>query len=104
MAWPACAERRRTSLMPAPPLAEVREWAGGEARGDDVSADRVTTDSRTQSAGSAFAAIRGDTYDGHAFVAEALSAGAPFAIVQDANALPDGAAGVVVDDVVVALG
>lgn len=42
----------------------------------------VTIDSRTVAPGDLFVAIRGDRFDGHAFVAEALGKGATGAVVQ----------------------
>jgi UDP-N-acetylmuramoyl-tripeptide--D-alanyl-D-alanine ligase len=45
----------------------------------------VSTDSRTIKAGEAFFAIRGDAFDGHAFIADAFNAGAACAVI-DHNA------------------
>jgi UDP-N-acetylmuramoyl-tripeptide--D-alanyl-D-alanine ligase len=56
----------------------------------------LTTDSRGIPAGACFVALRGETFDGHAFVAGAAEAGAALAIVERALstdelvALPDG--------------
>ena len=56
----------------------------------------LTTDSRGIPAGACFVALRGETFDGHAFVAGAAEAGAALAIVERAlsldelAALPDG--------------
>ncbi len=44
---------------------------------------RVSIDSRSVSAGDLFVAIRGDRFDGHAFVAEAFDKGAAGAVVQE---------------------
>ena len=61
-------------------------------------------DSRSLSPGDLFIAIRGDRFDGHAFVADALGQGACGAVVSDAAALGSSPAiGVVVDDTVRAL-
>jgi UDP-N-acetylmuramoyl-tripeptide--D-alanyl-D-alanine ligase len=46
---------------------------------------RIATDSRTLGAGDFFVAIRGDRFDGHQFVAAALSSGATGALVDDAT-------------------
>jgi UDP-N-acetylmuramoyl-tripeptide--D-alanyl-D-alanine ligase len=61
-------------------------------------------DSRAPVAGAAFAAVRGARADGHSFVEQVLSAGAPFVVVERADAIPHGSTGVVVDDTVAALG
>ena len=67
----------------------------------------VSIDSRTLRRGDLFFAIRGDRFDGHAFVGAALGAGAAGAVVSDAQAaaLADarGAITVVVDDTTRAL-
>ena len=61
-------------------------------------------DSRSLSRGDLFIAIRGDRFDGHAFVADALGRGACGAVVSHAAALGSSPAiGVVVDDTVRAL-
>jgi UDP-N-acetylmuramoyl-tripeptide--D-alanyl-D-alanine ligase len=46
----------------------------------------VSTDTRTIAAGSLFVALRGERFDGHAFLAEAARAGAAAALVSDAAA------------------
>lgn len=53
----------------------------------DVTVTGVSIDSRTVSAGALFFAIRGERYDGHAFVRDALKRGAVAAVVSDAGAL-----------------
>ncbi|WP_338609918.1 UDP-N-acetylmuramoyl-tripeptide--D-alanyl-D-alanine ligase [Pelagibacterium nitratireducens] len=61
---------------------EILAAAGGEAR--DVAADRVSSisiDSRELAPGALFVAIRGENFDGHDFVAEAIKAGAVAALV-----------------------
>jgi UDP-N-acetylmuramoyl-tripeptide--D-alanyl-D-alanine ligase len=84
-------------------------WEAAAATGGRVigAADRsprcasLTTDSRLAGPGVAFLALVGERLDGHRFVAGALEAGAPFAIVST----PSGAGPeVVVDDTLVALG
>jgi UDP-N-acetylmuramoyl-tripeptide--D-alanyl-D-alanine ligase len=73
---------------------------GARAIGQPKDATFVVADSRTVDDVTAFAAVRG----GQAFVGDALSSGAPFAIVQDASVVPDGSTAIVVDDTVAALG
>lgn len=50
----------------------------------------VTTDSRNVPEGALFFALRGPSFDGNAFAADALAAGASLAVVDDPAALPAG--------------
>ncbi|HMN42068.1 MAG TPA: UDP-N-acetylmuramoyl-tripeptide--D-alanyl-D-alanine ligase [Phycisphaerales bacterium] len=50
----------------------------------------VSTDTRTLQKGQAFIALRGENFDGHAFLADAVKAGAPIAVIDDAAAIPAG--------------
>lgn len=50
----------------------------------------VSTDSRSLQRGQAFIALRGDNFDGHAFLADAIKAGAPIAVIDDPSAIPPG--------------
>ena len=50
----------------------------------------VTTDSRHCPAGSMFIALKGDTFDGNAFAAQALRDGCAFAVVDNPACLPEG--------------
>lgn len=61
---------------------------------------RVTTDSRDIKPGDLFIALRGEHFDGHAFVAQALEAGAVAAVVET----PGPGNRIVVEDTLVALG
>ena len=66
--------------------------------------DGFSIDSRSLNRGDLFVAIRGDRFDGHAFVADAIGRGACGAVVSDPAALGSSPAiGVVVDDTVRAL-
>jgi UDP-N-acetylmuramoyl-tripeptide--D-alanyl-D-alanine ligase len=53
----------------------------GTLSGPNVTFDRVTTDSRSLRAGDLFVALKGERFDGHDFVAQALQGGAVAAIV-----------------------
>jgi len=66
----------------------------------------ISIDSRTVTAGDAFFAIKGDTHDGHDFVAAALGRGAALAVVarDRSNSYGGNAPLIVVDDVLDALG
>jgi UDP-N-acetylmuramoyl-tripeptide--D-alanyl-D-alanine ligase len=60
----------------------------------------ISTDTRAIRPSHTFLALRGERFDGHRFVEEAVRAGASAAIVEDAAALPAGCAGIVVGDTV----
>ena len=62
----------------------------------------VSTDTRAIRPSETFLALRGEHFDGHRFVAAAVASGASAVIVDDADALPDGGAGIVVDDTLAA--
>ena len=65
---------------------------------------RIAIDSRTVEPGDFFVAIRGERFDGHAFVGQALERGAAGVMVHDASRVPAAAALVIeVDDTTVAL-
>src|SRR6187402_1114977 len=70
-----------------------------------VSISGASVDSRHVTPGSIFVALRGERVDGHAFVADALRAGAAAALVERAVDLPEGigAPQVVVPDALRAL-
>jgi UDP-N-acetylmuramoyl-tripeptide--D-alanyl-D-alanine ligase len=62
----------------------------------------VSTDTRAIRPSETFLALRGERFDGHRFVAQAVAGGASAAIVDDAEALGDGQAGIVVADTLTA--
>lgn len=67
----------------------------------------VSTDTRTLPAGALFVALRGDRFDGHAFVQEAVSKGARGIVVDNEGRIDDVGKGVAVfrvDDTLEALG
>ena len=72
--------------------AHVTGATGGRiVRGSDSdSIDRIAIDSRTVQAGDFFVAIRGERFDGHAFVGEAVERGATGLMVHDASRVPAG--------------
>lgn len=59
---------------------------------------RVVTDTRALQRGDTFLALRGERFDGHAFVRQALESGAAALIVEDASVVPDGVGALVVRD------
>jgi len=64
-------------------LEEVARFSGGRLiKGDpSLPVDRLHTDTRTLLAGDCFVALRGDRFDGHAFVAQVKNHGAVAALV-----------------------
>jgi len=92
-------------------LHEVGEILGSISEGDPgfhrASIYGVSTDSRTIRQGELFVAIKGETYDGHAFLAQAISKGAIAAVVNRDEAKRRGLVGpeyLAVDDTLFALG
>jgi UDP-N-acetylmuramoyl-tripeptide--D-alanyl-D-alanine ligase len=93
--------------------APLTAWAaaaatgGRVARASDATAFGITSDSRTVRPGSAFVALRGERFDGHDYVADAIAAGASLVVVERGCAAVDApvSVGVVeVDDGMVAWG
>lgn len=64
-------------------LSELVSPLAAELRGPDLRFAAVTTDSRSVAKGALFVALRGERFDGRAFVAQAQAAGAVAALVED---------------------
>lgn len=88
-------------------LSQVAKATGGRLIGDPArSIESVTTDSRGDVRGALFVALKGERFDGHAFVRKALGHGASAALVSDADSHSSASelgSAVVVDDTLVAL-
>ena len=86
-------------------LQTAAQAIGGDRLGSNATFSGVTTDSRQIQAGDLFVALRGERFDGHAFVNAALSSGAAGALI-DESAPPgaDAAPLIKVRDTRVALG
>jgi UDP-N-acetylmuramoyl-tripeptide--D-alanyl-D-alanine ligase len=88
-------------------LAEIAAACGGrlEAGDPDTVVTAVCTDSRRVTSGALFVGLRGDTHDGDAYAAQAVSAGALAVMIRAETTadLPDDARRVVVDDGLAAL-
>lgn len=70
-------------------LSQVAEVTGGRLIGDPArTVESVTTDSRGEVTGALFVALKGERFDGHAFVGKALGEGASAALISDLEALP----------------
>ncbi len=82
-------------------LAELARVTGGALHGDDVAFGPVISDSRALEPGALFVALRGDRFDAHQFVPEALERGAAGALV--ARPIPVPLPQVVVSDTLAAL-
>jgi UDP-N-acetylmuramoyl-tripeptide--D-alanyl-D-alanine ligase len=63
-------------------LAVAARWVGGDLVGGDADFGGVGIDSRTIGPGQLFVALRGERFDAHAFVGDALARGAIGAIVE----------------------
>ncbi len=86
-------------------LREVLEATGGTPRGP--LAERftaVSTDTRSLTPGALFVALQGDTFDGHAFLGQALASGAAAALVRRGAPSPVGLGVIEVDAPLHALG
>ena len=85
-------------------IAEAASAVGGEAVGSRVAFSGVTTDSRGITPGDLFVALKGDKFDGHAYVDEAARQGAVAAMVSSRieTALP--ISQLLVDDTLAGLG
>jgi UDP-N-acetylmuramoyl-tripeptide--D-alanyl-D-alanine ligase len=84
-------------------LHEVAAALDAQAIGNDVTWDRVVTDSRADVAGALFVALRGERFDAHAFVADVLARGAA-AVMIAADAGLNATPALVVSDTRIGLG
>lgn len=85
-------------------LADIARITGGRLLGTARNVRGITTDSRGVLPDELFVALRGESFDGHRFVEQAMRQGAGAALVTDPSALPPDASGVVVPDTLEALG
>lgn len=80
--------------MDPTPLQTIALWANGALDGADCRVERVCTDTRAIQPGDLFVALKGENFDGHAFVDQAARAGAAAAVVErgwkPSAALPEG--------------
>ncbi|MGH7131809.1 MAG: UDP-N-acetylmuramoyl-tripeptide--D-alanyl-D-alanine ligase [Phycisphaerales bacterium] len=83
-----------------------RLHAGGDAARAEAALAGVNTDSRSVTRGQVFVALRGERFDGHAFVGQAAAAGAGLIVVDrgEAVAAAAGTPALVVEDTRKALG
>ncbi len=66
-------------------LAQIAKLSGGSISADDTSVmvTRVSTDSRTLQPGDLFVPLRGENFDGHKFIQQAVERGAAGAMVEE---------------------
>ena len=85
-------------------LSDILPATGGRLLGADRVISGVSTDTRSVVAGQLFVALRGERFDAHDFLDQAVSAGATALLVSDAAGVPAGVTALVVDDTRIALG
>lgn len=85
---------------------EIARATGGTLRGNAAAvAVSAVTDSRAVRPGCVFVALRGASFDGHAFVAKAIASGAAIVVVERGRAESGGAGAMIeVDDTLLAWG
>ncbi|MHA7927293.1 MAG: UDP-N-acetylmuramoyl-tripeptide--D-alanyl-D-alanine ligase [Marinobacter sp.] len=79
-------------MMRAFSLAEAKSWLGAECPSGDlalVSFTGVSTDTRTLEQGQLFVALRGENFDGHRFLQQALDKGAVGLVVDTSDSSVD---------------
>ncbi len=85
-------------------LSEIQRAVGGVLCGPDRAIAGVSSDTRSLEPGQLFVALRGERFDGHDFVEQAIAGGAGAVLVAAAERLPAGASALVVADTRLALG
>jgi len=85
-------------------LSDIQRATGGRLCGDERAISGVSTDTRAVAAGQLFVALRGERFDAHDFLDQAVAAGAAALLVSDVARVPAGATALVVDDTRIALG
>ena len=83
-------------------MSEAAKALGGQLIGNDVMFTSVSKDTRSIASGDLYVAIKGDRFDGHAFVQQASESGAAGALVSDVDS--DDISQIRVDDTRLALG
>ncbi|HNP05648.1 MAG TPA: Mur ligase family protein, partial [Rhodocyclaceae bacterium] len=85
-------------------LDRIAVAVGGHRVGPNVAVAGVSSDTRSVAPGQLFFALKGERFDAHDFLENALASGAAALLVADAARVPAGASAVVVDDTRLALG
>ncbi len=89
--------------IPTYTLQQVLQVTDGHCDADSGHMAGVSIDTRTLQPGNLYVALKGERFDGHRFVSEALKKGAPFVLVQAVCADVPPSAQIVVDDTLTAL-
>ncbi len=84
-------------------LSELAIWLGGHLHGGDAPIAGVANDTRLLKPGMLYVALRGERFDGHAYLAQARAAGAAAALVAQADGSVD-MSQLIVADPLIALG
>ena len=85
-------------------LSDILQATGGELLGDDQVISGVSTDTRAIDEGQLFVALRGERFDAHDFLDQAVAAGATALLLSNAARVPAGVSALIVDDTRIALG
>ena len=85
-------------------LSAIQRAIGGVLSGRDQAIAGVSTDTRGIGTGQLFVALRGELFDGHDFLEQAVAAGAGALLVAEGARIPVGASALVVPDTRLALG
>ena len=85
-------------------LSDIMRATRGHLCGADLAVSGVSTDTRAVGDGQLFVALRGERFDAHDFLDQAVAAGAAALLVSDAARVPAGVSALVVDDTRIALG
>ena len=84
-------------------LHEAARGMGAESAGENITFTGVTADSRAVQPGDLFVALRGERFDGHQFIAQAIASGA-VAVMAVRDAAPEKIPALIVDDTRLGLG
>ena len=85
-------------------LSAIQRAIGGVLSGRDQAITGVSTDTRGIGTGQLFVALRGERFDGHDFLEQAVAAGAGALLVAEGARIPVGTSALVVPDTRLALG
>ena len=84
-------------------LSDIQHAIGARLIGADQAISGVSTDTRAVGAGQLFVALRGERFDAHDFLDQAVAAGATALLVSDAARVPTGVPALLVTDTRLAL-
>ena len=79
-------------------LSQIKKILNAELFGKDIDIEGVSTDTRTLTQGNLFVALKGENFDGHDFIPQALEKGATALLVDQKNRIPPGVSALLVSD------